>query len=222
MNNFASVFKKLIWSIFFLITSFYSYSQTNTLYAIISDTLAIIDVATGDATAIDKLTGNYSGFAGLTYNPEDDLLYAITNGNVDPILITIDRFTAVVTQIGNVDQQSPFLDLKRMSSLSFNPIDGKLYGAGYELNSSQNWFFDRRLFTIDPSSGDATFITDIFGTCTDDWDVLVISESGAYVGDYCPSPAGFYSVDLVTGSSTLIAENVETNGSILALSLIHI
>lgn len=207
----------MIW--LFMLSFHPSYSQDYVLYALIGDYLASVDPATGEATEIAKLTPGFSNFAGLTFDQNINELLVVVDRNTNPRLASIDRCTGEIEVIGFIDQQEPFLDFKVVESMEYNPDDGLLYAAGYELNAEQNWFYSRRLMTVDPLTGDATVIATISGTCQDDADAFAFAFSNGvkYVMDGCPSPISLYSVDLTNGTSTLIGSNNLRSGAILAV-----
>ncbi len=180
-------------------------SQDYRMYAIIGDYLATIDYTTGNATQIVPLMDDSIDFSSLilTYEPNIDKLLAIADKLTEPKLISIDRVTGEVTEIGLVDL--PSIDLKLIEAMGYNPDNGNLYAAGYEIPFGQgNWYFSRKLMTIDPLTGNATLVSDISGTCDNEADRFAFSSSGKYSMDGCPNPVRLYSIDLANGNSTSI------------------
>lgn len=215
--SFYKTSKALGFLFLLMLFSFNATTQTYTLYGIIGNYLASIDPATGTATEIAPLTPGFSTFSGLTYEPNLDKLLAVADRRTDPRLVSIDRCSGEITAIGFIDQQSPFLDFKLIESMEYNPDDGLLYAAGYEQSVTQNWFFSRRLMTVDPLTGNASVVTNISGTCHSEADALGFSSGGSYSFDGCgsnPVTINLYSINLATGNSTFIGSNTAVGGMI--------
>lgn len=204
MNSQLEGFLQVLAVIILLLLSKNAISQNYTLYAIIGNNLAVIDQTTGDATLVAPLSGSFADFSGLTYHVGLNKLLAITDRKTDPRLIEIDIITGAVSVLGSVDIQSPFMDLKLLEAMEYNPSDGILYGAGYELTTTNNWFSSRRLISINPTNGNANFISDISGTCQDEADSFAFSALGTYSLDGCSTSVRLYSIDLITGNASFV------------------
>lgn len=188
-------------------------SQNCKMYAIIGDYLATIDHTTGSATQIAPLTVGFSSFFALAYEPNLDTLLVVADHLTNPKLVSINKFTGEVAEIGFIDL--PSIDLKLIEAMDYNPNDGKLYVAGYETSTDQNWFASRRLVTVDPTTGNATLVSEISGTCDDEADAFAFSSNGKYSMDGCPNPVRLYSIDLTNGNSTSIGSTgLSSSGSL--------
>ena len=215
MKNWLNQFLKKNSLLFFLIFIVYNLkAQDFMLYGIAGEYLVTIDIQTGDASEVATLTPGYSGFSSMTYEPNLDQLLAITDAAVEPKLVSIDRCSGNISEVGFVDQISPAVDFKLMESLEYNPNDGLLYAAGYTLNPSQNnWVYSRTLMTVDPLTGNASVITDITGSCDQEFDRLAFTAGATYGTDRCGN-AYLYSVDVSNGSATYIGTNPSTSSNI--------
>ncbi len=194
-------------------------SSGMTLYGIIGGNLVYFDQATGDATQIAPLSSTFAQVSNLTYIPNTDLLYAVADGGTDPKLISIDRNSGFVTVVGQLDEQNPFLDLQLVESLAYNPNDGQLYVAGYNLNPSSNWFRSPRVGTVDYTTGDVTYLYDVSGTCQDDADLLSFAPGYSYIIDGCPDPQEIHNFDTSNGNSTIVSSATGANYPLRGLAV---
>lgn len=197
-------------------------AQRLSIYGIIGNYLAEIDPETGMAEPVAALAGGFTDLAGLTYDPSSDDLYVVANARTNPLLVQIDRLSGQMTSIGSIDQLSPAINFRLIEAMAYNPADGKLYAAGYELNVQDGWYFSRRLMQVSTLTGKATVVSTITGTCQDEADALAFAFTSAtkYSLDVCQSTnavTGLYALDLATGVSTLIGYNDLPGGATLAV-----
>jgi hypothetical protein len=148
--------------------------------------LQAFDPATGTLQSNVPITGE-EFLSGLTADGSGNL-YAIDGFN-DPNqdrLIRIDRATGAGTVIGNTGFNWNF------RVLEFNPTNGLLYGGT-----------DNALYTLNPTTGAATFVANITGANLNQTTALAINNSGnAYITDVGASGADLFALDLTTGSAT--------------------
>ena len=208
------IFKKTSLFFFLIFIVHNLKAQDYMLYGISGEYLVSIDIQTGNASEVVALTSGYSGFSSMTYEPNLDQLLAVADAGIDPKLVSINRCSGTITEVGFIDQVSPAVDLKLMEALEYNPNDGILYAAGYTLNPSQNnWVFSRTFMTVDPLTGNATEVSNVTGSCDQEYDRLAFSNGATYGTDRC-GDAYLYSVDVSDGSGTYIGTNPNTSANI--------
>ncbi|MCB0836710.1 MAG: T9SS type A sorting domain-containing protein [Bacteroidetes bacterium] len=187
--------------------------QSYELIGIIGKHLVKIDIITGQATDIGILDSTYVPYRQMTYDPFQDKVYAISNPGINPLLVSINPYTAAVQAIGPVDIIMPFQDIDRIESLAFNEFDSTLYAVGHEAPSS---FFSFRIMAVDTATGGATHIANLSNTCQNDADGMVFYNGVGYILDGCPAPpVGFYSLNPNVGVASYIGTStVVTNNNI--------
>ena len=200
--------------LFFLLifSSIKAFSQNYVLYGMIGNYLVSIDPTTGDATEITQLSPVYNEKVRLAYVPYLDKIFTVVDAFTNPKLAWIDRCTGHITVVDLIDQQSPFVDIRIIESLSFNPNDGNLYASGYNQPYPPNTL-SRWIMSIDPLTANATIVTPpITGTITNEADELFFFQGGAYILDGIGySPAYMYSLNLSTGVATLVMSGVQSD-----------
>ncbi len=186
------------------------------LYGIVGDYLAVIDEATGEARLIAGLSGTYSNLSGLSYHPELDELIAVSNSQLDPQLVTIDRYTGEVNPIGLINQPFPnLIDYRVIDAMSYNRADGLIYAAG---SSSSAPTSSSQLMTVSQTTGFASEIADISGTCENEADEFAFGTGVAYMLDQCGDEVSLYTLDLTTGAATLVGTSTFGAGMQLAVN----
>jgi len=218
MKRYYTQLLKIIFPLVLFILSWNNLkAQDFIIYGITGNVLINIDPLTGDATEVATLTPGYSGFSSLTYEPNLDQLLGVADAGTEPKLVSIDRCSGDISEIGLIDQISPFIDFKLMESLEYNANDGLLYAAGYTLNPPlNNWFRSRTFMTVDPLTGNATVIDNITGTCDQEFDRMAFTSGATYAMDRCGG-AYLYLIDVTDGSAvSLIGTNSSTSSNICA------
>ena len=184
---------------------------TYSLLATIGERLVSVDKLSGVATEIGPTTG-YT-ITELAYDRHAQILYGIANAFLDPLLITIDPVTALVTPIGPVDL--PGMDLDMIEALAFNPLDGLLYAAASEFGPfhDPSDYRSEKLVTVDPSTlvpGTpvlATFRANITGTLQNEADEFEFVNGVLYTHDgNGDDKHRMYWVDPQTAQGTLVGQ----------------
>ena len=183
------------------------------LYAIIDNELIVINQINGGVEKRIAITGYSSTrYGGMIYYPVDDMIYTIGNNSTNPELVSIDRYSGVANVIGDVNQVAPTqVDLNISEALEYNPDDGLVYMGGYYNPNLNDNFFSRELFTLDLSTGHATLISEINGSCQNELDGLAHQNGTMYYIDGCPTPNTMGSISISNGQQTII--NGNTPGS---------
>lgn len=207
--------------IFFLIHCFglgnIAYSQSYDLYALFDNgDFGVIDISTGKVEKIFSLSSFYSDYTGLTYYPDLDKFLVAVERFSNPKLISVDKFSGLVMEIGLIDQASPFVNYTFLEGMEFNPNDGKLYASVAEVSPPAN-FWTRNLVTIDPNTGNTTFVSQITGTCNNEADHFAFKLGETYLFDGCPSPIQFHSIDLSSGTTSLLGNIPSGEGGTYAI-----
>ncbi len=159
--------------------------------------LATLNLGTGAATLVGSPLGQTLSIMGMTCSP-DGTLYAVGQlDSADPAfnsLYTVNRETGLASRIGSTDVLDP-LDPSGSSgflmALAFAP-DGTLYGA----NAST-------LFSIDPSTGEATKVVDFVGV-TYVMGLAIDNNGNFYVSDWALPRSSIYALNVATGVATPI------------------
>jgi|GEM_PF-4977858 len=179
-------------------------AQSHTLYSVIGDTLVTLDLQTGDASSIGFIGGNWGEIGDLAYHPPTDQLVGIAGSVTNPFLLSFNRSTGFATSLGAIDLVSPSLNVRLCEGLAYDDITGEMYVAVHENTSSGNWWYSRRLGTLDISNGEITQVATVVNTLQDDIDGMVFRNGTLLAFDGNASFRGFYSVNPSTGVSTLI------------------
>jgi hypothetical protein len=155
-----------------------------------SDVLSTIDTTTGIVTPIGPLGVNYD-FGDLAWDPTTGTMY-MTDGwgqgiGFTSTLYTVDLTSGLATPVGQMNANNIF-------SLVYNPTTNKLYGA---VSTISPW----GLYEIDRATGNATFVGDPqFGI-----DGMTFrGTSGEMIGVEAGGSSPFFSLDPLTGASTLL------------------
>jgi len=159
--------------------------------------LATLNLGTGAATLVGSPLGQALSIMGMTCSP-DGTLYAV--GQFDPTnpdfnsLYAVDRETGLASRIGPTgvqDQESPYGGF--LMALAFAP-DGTLYGANVST-----------LFSIDPSTGQATKVVDFVGV-TSVMGLAIDKDGNFYVSEWVAAPSSIYGLNIATGVATPILD----------------
>ncbi|MFD2823614.1 T9SS type A sorting domain-containing protein [Lacinutrix iliipiscaria] len=167
------------------------FDSTGTLYALetTNANLLTVDPATGTLTVVAPLTGAAAGvtFSGLSWNPTNDTMYALTTDGVVSTLYTIDLTTGVMTAVG---ETGTILGI-------WIAIDnaGIIYMADLD---------DDNLYTLDSTTGAGTVVgplgVDISFAQEANIDPLT---NTLYMAGYIGGGVNnIYSVDVTTGTAT--------------------
>ena len=159
--------------------------------------LATLNLGTGRATLVGSPLGQALSIMGMTCSPDGDLLAVGQADTSNPdfnSLYAVDRETGLASRIGStgvLDPSDPSGFSGFFMALAFAP-DGTLYGVN--TNS---------LFSIDPSTGQATKVVDFVGV------ILVMglaidNDGNFYVSNFLPPPSYIYGVNVATGVATPI------------------
>ena len=155
--------------------------------------LATLNLGTGAATLVGSPLGQTLSIMGMTCSP-DGTLYAVGQlDSADPAfnsLYTVDRETGLASRIGStgVVSQDDFGGF--LMALAFAP-DGTLYGANVST-----------LFSIDPSTGQATKVVDFVGV-TSVMGLAIDNSGNFYVSDWV-GVSSIYALNVATGVATPI------------------
>lgn len=191
--------------LFFLVLLFVSNAKAqSTLFAIIGDKLVNIDPTTAETTVLTTITPGFESFSGMTYHADLDMIFLVADRTVDPRLVSLDRCTGEMTEIGPIDLKN--VDIKLIEAMEYNPNDGLLYAAGQDTPPPAN-FFSPRLMVVDPATGNATQVASITGTCQSESDGFAFTTGATYTFDGCPDPESLYTIDLATGTTSFIGSN---------------
>lgn len=113
-----------------------------------------INTETGRATLVERNFGDgFDGAGGMAYDAINDIMYATdlaSWGSTD--LYTLDLITGQASSVGTYNNSM----ILGISSLAFDPNLG-LFGVDQKINST---FIDQ-LFSLDPSTGQASYIADL-------------------------------------------------------------
>jgi hypothetical protein len=106
-------------------------------------TLYTINPNTGAATPVGAI--GFKQVSALDFDPSNGRLYGVaTDANGNPLLLTINTATGAGTEVGSL---GAFRDLSQ--DIAFRPSDSTLFS--YNVG---------KIFTIDPTTGNATFVGD--------------------------------------------------------------
>lgn len=204
----------LLLSIFLL--NIVAFAQQYELFGIIGKHFVRIDIQTGQAFSIGVLDSTHMPYRHMTYDPYEDKIYAISDPAGNPKLVTIDRYSLHVQNIGLIDAINPTTDLDLVEALSFNSVDSVLYACGHESPSNTS---SSRIMVVDTITANATIISNLSATCqsNSDADALVFYNGGAYVLDRCASTTRFYTLDVFTGIVSFIGASNQLTGGGLAV-----
>ena len=159
--------------------------------------LATLNLGKGAAKLVGSPLGQQLDIMGMTCSPDGTLLVVGQADTANPdfnSLYAVDRETGLASRIGStgvLDPSDPSGFSGFFMALAFAP-DGTLYGAN--TNS---------LFSIDPSTGQATKVVDFVGV------VLVMglaidNDGSFYVSNFLPPPSSIYGLNVATGVATPI------------------
>jgi hypothetical protein len=191
--------------LFFLSLLFISSNNAqSTLYAIIGDKLVNINPNTAETTELTAISPGFENFSGMTYHADLDMIFMVADRAEDPRLISLDRCTGEMTEVGPIDLKN--VDIKLIEAMEYNPNDGLLYAAGQDTPPPAN-FFSPRLMVVDPATGNATQVASITGTCQNESDGFAFTTGATYTFDGCPDPESLYTIDLATGTTSFIGSN---------------
>lgn len=172
------------------------YTITN-IFDPASAQLATLNLGTGAATLVGSPLGQALSIMGMTCSP-DGTLYAVGQADTSNpdfnSLYAVDRGTGLASRIGStgvLDPSDPSGFSGFFMALAFAP-DGTLYGAN--TNS---------LFSIDPSTGQATKVVDFVGVALV-MGLAIDSDGNFYVSNFLPPPSTIYTVNVATGVATPI------------------
>ena len=142
-----------------------------------------INLMNGTFTEISSLSGTYNDIA---YAPDGSLFGLYNNG---ASLVTFDRTTGDVTPVASLGGSG-------IESIAFNPNNGVLFGAS-----------ESGLYTIDPTTGQASYIGD-FGSpygCNLWQNIRFDSDGNLYLSNTGDN-TDIYQVNTNTGSATFVGE----------------
>lgn len=178
-------------------------AQSDKLFGLIGEYLVEVDILTGEATEIGQIDSIYLRISGFTYEPNLQKILAVSDFDTSPKLISIDPSNGNVQEVGTIFQEDPFVELKWIESLTYNHVNGLLYGAGNETGQPSN-----KIFTIDPQTGKATIADDLVtNTCEGgDVDALLASQTTSYATDGCfgMNEIQLYTINLNNGGTSFV------------------
>jgi hypothetical protein len=142
-----------------------------------------INLMNGTFTEISSLSGTYNDIA---YAPDGSLFGLYNNG---ASLVTFDKTTGAATPVASLGGSG-------IESIAFNPNNGVLFGAS-----------ESGLYTIDPTTGQASYIGD-FGSpygCNLWQNIRFDSDGNLYLSNTGDN-TDLYQVNTNTGSATFVGE----------------
>ena len=142
-----------------------------------------INLMNGTFTEISSLSGTYNDIA---YAPDGSLFGLYNNG---ASLVTFDKTTGAATPVASLGGSG-------IESIAFNPNNGVLFGAS-----------ESGLYTIDPTTGQASYIGD-FGSpygCNLWQNIRFDSDGNLYLSNTGDN-TDIYQVNTNTGSATFVGE----------------
>jgi hypothetical protein len=164
-----------------------AYASAENGTSLTSSTFGTLDLITGSYTQIATI---YYFISDLAVAP-DGTVYALAQpySNLSAgELATINPTTGAVTSVGPLTVG--------LESMAFDG-SGTLYGITYEASGPD------QLYTVNPSSGATTFVTNLSGTNATDSNQLRFIGNTAYTTNYV-TPSSLFTIDLTTGAGTLI------------------
>lgn len=157
--------------------------------------LATLSLGRGAAKLVGSPLGQQLDIMGMTCSPDGTLLVVGKSHSANPdfnSLYAVDRETGLASRIGAtgvLDPSDPSGFSGFLMALAFAP-DGTLYGVN--TNS---------LFSIDPSTGQATKVVDFVGVPVV-MGLAIDSDGNFYVSNFLPPPSTIYTVNVATGVAT--------------------
>ncbi len=162
--------------------------NTKTLYGVAAatDSLHTVEASTGHLERVGSLGVNFPSTAGLAFDPDNNILYATSNGSAANLYI-INTTTGVASEVGPLGVNVP--------GLAYVPSVSTLYGVSGQTDS---------LYTIDVSTGFATLVGEL-GINTSFCGLAYDADSGGlYLSDSLSD--SLYSINRNSGAATLVGE----------------
>jgi len=166
------------------------------------DTLHTVDLQTGRFSLVGSLGLRLGGSdAGLTYNPNSNLIYATSEGTDS--LYSIDPTTGQATEVGSTGIVNPH-------GLAYDHVHDILYAASGATT--------RSLYRVDPLNGAASLIGTLSPSSGQSGLAYDFVNEVLYVN--FSSGNELYTVDVTDATTTLVGDNFAPGGGIRGLAFV--
>ncbi len=151
------------------------------------------DAANGSLYTVDPATGDYTlvgatgySLTGLAYDHNSGTMYASGSDGTNSQLYTVDLNTGAATLVGQISTGI-------IIGIAAD-ADGNMYGIN----------LDDNLYSIDPNTGAGTVIGPLGVTINYAQDIAFDRDNGVLYGALYTETGGLYTIDVTTGTATLI------------------
>lgn len=185
---------------FFLATT---QAQNQALYGVISNELVTINTTTAAVTTVGPYSNALTPLGNITYHAGTGQLLGLATFTSSPTLVSLNTGTGAATVIAPITLAPTGAPAGLMEGLSYNPLDGLLYSS-LDTLSPPTSFTSSMLVTVNPTTGVATRVANINGTCQSEADAMTWANGALYTIDGCPNPNIFYNLNGSTGFASQI------------------
>ncbi len=155
-----------------------------------SSVFGTLDLNTGAFSEISSLGGVFVEDLAMSTNGTVYALAGSFSGDSPAEFATINTSTGAITDIAALSDP--------LTSIAFSP-NGTLYATTYSTTQEA-------LYTVDPTTGAASFVTNLQGPLATEADDIRFLGNTLYTTSYA-TPSALYSVNLQTGAGTLIGDS---------------